>query len=147
MTSNPCHDATVERLRADCSAAVTKDTLVIVKAQKRLLRLRRRFGSWTKVEEVIHVNHGHMSALVNRGTVPRSPETRAALGLSRVMPSERRPRKARARPEGSPCRGCKAVSISSGGAGLYPAVRLPPLRRSPRARLRRSADWQRARPG
>jgi hypothetical protein len=103
------YDAAVECLQPPSGDVDEKDALAILKAQKRLLRLKKKFGSWLKVEAEIHINHGHMSALVNHGTVPRSKEFRVALGLPRVLPSERKPRKPRSRLEGSPCRGCAAL--------------------------------------
>jgi hypothetical protein len=110
QASNQTPETGVGLLRGDSSEALKKDTLAIQKAQRRLLRLKKRFGdSWLGVEKEIGVNHGHMSALVNHGTVPRSKEIRVRLGLPAVLPSERAPRRPRTRLEGSPCRGCQAL--------------------------------------
>ena len=68
----------VRHLQRISSELAKKDACYILKAQRRLLRLKKRFDSWPKVEAEIHVNHGHMSALVLHGTVPRTLDKPAA---------------------------------------------------------------------
>jgi hypothetical protein len=102
-------DVNVGNLQGISSEVAKKDASYILKAQKRLLRLKNRLGNWLKVEAEIHVNHGHMSALILHGTVPHSKELRLALGLPSILPSERTPRRPRRVLPGSPCAGCKAL--------------------------------------
>jgi len=99
----------VRHLQGVSSEVAKKDASYILKAQKRLLRLKKQLGNWLKVEAKNHVNHGHMSALILHGTVPHSKEIRLALGLPAVLPSERTPRRPRRVLEGSPCVGCRAL--------------------------------------
>ncbi|HAR45911.1 MAG TPA: hypothetical protein DCS05_07010 [Nitrospiraceae bacterium] len=68
--------------------------ITIRRAQKRLLRTYRRLGksrSWRAVAKSLGINHGDISAFINHGHVPRSEHLRLALGLPRIMPSERKP--------------------------------------------------------
>jgi hypothetical protein len=102
-------DVNVGNLQGISSEVAKKDASYILKAQKRLLRLKKQLGNWLKVEAEIHVNHGHMSALILHGTVPHSKELRLALGLPSILPSERTPRRPRRVLPGSPCAGCKAL--------------------------------------
>ena len=68
------------------------DKQVIERARRRLLRDWKRLSSWRAVGAYYGINHGHCVVLVKYGRVPKSFELRLALGLPRVMPSERRPR-------------------------------------------------------
>jgi len=84
------------------------DVNIVHRAANRLLR-QKAGGSWRDLESVLGVDHGYIVRLVKHGIVPRDPNLRATLGLPAVMPSERKPRRPRSRPEGSPCRGCAAL--------------------------------------
>jgi len=80
--------------------ALTRDDECIARAQNRLKKAYLRHVSWRGVAaEFGGYNVRYVWALVQRGEVPRAPEIRAALGLPRVMPSERkrRPKPAKVR--------------------------------------------------
>ena len=77
------------------TSARCKDMIIIQRAQKRLLRAYRRLGksrSWRMVAKSLGINHGDISTFINHGHVPRNEHLRLAMGLPRVMPSERKPR-------------------------------------------------------
>jgi hypothetical protein len=81
MTNNTLH--------AD---ALNKDVECIARAQKRLKKAYLRHVSWRGVAGECGVKVRYVWALVQRGTVPKNPDIRAAIYLPRVMPSEKKPR-------------------------------------------------------
>ncbi len=72
--------------------ALTRDGQVIKRAQRRLKKAYLRHVSWRGVAGECGVNVRYVWALVQMGQVPRNPDIRAAVGLPRVMPSEKRVR-------------------------------------------------------
>lgn len=69
-----------------------KDGQVIERAVNRLKKAYLRHVSWRGVAGECGVNVRYVWALVQRGQVPRNPDIRAAIGLPRVLPSERKPK-------------------------------------------------------
>lgn len=59
------------------------------KAQEAVLRAYRRLGNWRKVGEYFGVAHVYAWDLGLHGVVPKNKDIRKALGLPRVLPSER----------------------------------------------------------
>lgn len=72
--------------------ARTRDEQVIERAVKRLKKAYLRHASWRGVARECNVNVRYVWQLVQRGVVTRNPDIRAALGLPRVLPSERKTR-------------------------------------------------------
>ena len=71
------------------------DVAVVLRAQTRILRLKRR-RSWREVADVLaerggleKLNVKYVFNFVMKNEVPTNPDIRHALGLPRVMPSER----------------------------------------------------------
>ncbi len=62
------------------------------KVQEACLRAYRRLGSWRAVGEYFGVAHRYAWDLGMHGVVPSNKDIRKALGLPRVLPSERKPR-------------------------------------------------------
>lgn len=86
-----------------------RDRETVERAQRKALRAFEKLGTWRKVGQAWGVNHGNVVALVKHGKVPQSVELRTALGLPKVMPSERKPRVKKVMPMlGSPCWMCMA---------------------------------------
>lgn len=79
--------------------ALTRDGECIARAQKRLKNIYMRHVSWRGVAQEVGVNVSYIFRLCEYGTVPRNPDIRYKLGLPRVMPSERKPRKRREYPK------------------------------------------------
>lgn len=80
------------------------DGQVIARAQKRLNAQYSKLGSWQAVSDFIGVgNKRYVWEFCTKGVVPPAPEKRTALGLPKVMPSERHHRSPRVLPAlGSP---------------------------------------------
>lgn len=80
------------------------DGQVIARAQKRLISEYSKLGSWQALSDFIGIkNKRYAWEFCIKGVVPRDPEKRKALGLPKVMPSERRHRAQRILPKlGSP---------------------------------------------
>lgn len=78
---------------------LTPNERVIARAQKRLKKAYLRHVSWRGVAQEVGVNVSYIFRLCEYGTVPRNPDIRQKLGLPRVMPSERKPRKRREYPK------------------------------------------------
>jgi hypothetical protein len=72
------------------------DAPLIVRAQNRILRLKRKYKTWRGVANSLGLNWKYIYALSIYGIVPKNPDLRRALRLPRVMPSERKPKKVRA---------------------------------------------------
>ncbi len=75
------------------SVAVGVDDECIERAKNRVLRAYSRFGNWRKVGQYFGVHHTYAWKLGLHGVVPPNPDTRRKLGLPRVLPSERKPKK------------------------------------------------------
>lgn len=73
------------------------DGEILARVQKRLNKAFLRIGTWRGVAAELGINHGHISKVIH-GQIPVSSSVRAALGFPRVMPSERKARKARVYP-------------------------------------------------
>jgi len=78
-------------------------TLKISRLAKALFAKHAEIGSWRKIATDDYqdkINFATLSRFANSGGewVPKSPDLRAALGLPRVLPSERKPRRKRASP-------------------------------------------------
>lgn len=66
----------------------------VEKARNAVLRAYKRLGNWRKVGEKYGLkHHRYVWDLAVNGIVPVNPEIRHKLGLPRVLPSERKPRK------------------------------------------------------
>lgn len=80
------------------------DSGVILKAQVRIMRLKSKM-TWREVADVLAVRGGlddlnvkYPYNFVAHDEVPGNRKIRCALGLPRVLPSERRPKKLRGLP-------------------------------------------------
>ena len=82
-----------------------EDGQIIERAQKRLKNARLKNlrkglkGGWRRIALGFGVNVRYVFDLAVHGVVPPNPDTRRKLGLPRVMPSERKPRKRREVPK------------------------------------------------
>ena len=76
-----------------------KDGKCIARAVKALKKAYLRHTSWRMVAQEFGVNQSYIWRLVTNGMVPKNPDIRYRLGLPRVLPSERKPRKRREVPK------------------------------------------------
>ena len=75
------------------------DGQVIARAQKRLKSAYSKLGSWQALSDFIGTkNKRYVWEFCTKGVVPSDPGKRRALGLPKVMPSERRHRSPRVLP-------------------------------------------------
>lgn len=88
MTNNALE---IERI----SSLPVIDLTKVLRVQKWLFLLHRRLGNWRGVGRQLNVHHRYAWNLALHGVVPANPDIRVKLGLPRVMPSERKPRKRR----------------------------------------------------
>lgn len=79
--------------------ALTPNERVIARAVRKLKKAYLRHCAWRGVAQENGVNVSYIFRLCEYGTVPRNPDIRYKLGLPRVMPSERKPRKKREYPK------------------------------------------------
>ena len=79
--------------------ALTPNERVVARAVRKLKKAYLRHVSWRGVAQEVGVNVSYIFRLCEYGTVPRNPDIRYKLGLPRVMPSERKPRKRREYPK------------------------------------------------
>ncbi len=71
--------------------AVELDAPIIVRAQNRVLRAKKRLRTWRAVGEFFGLKHHRYAYdLGMYGIVPKNAEIRRKLKLPRVMPSERK---------------------------------------------------------
>jgi hypothetical protein len=71
------------------------DVPLIVRAQNRILRAKRKYKTWRGAANSYGLNWKYVYNLAVFGTVPKNPDLRRALKLPRVMPSEKKPKKKR----------------------------------------------------
>ena len=71
------------------------DAPLIVRAQNRILRAKRKYKTWRGVSDSFGINWKYVYGLSIYGIVPNNPDLRRALRLPRVLPSERKPKKVR----------------------------------------------------
>lgn len=62
------------------------------KAQSACLRAYKRLGTWRKVGQYFEVPYRYCWELALHGVVPTNKDFRKALGLPKVLPSERKPK-------------------------------------------------------
>ena len=75
--------------------ALTPNERIIARAVRKLKKAYLRHCAWRGVAQEYGVNVSYIFRLCEYGMVPRNPDIRYKLGLPRVLPSERKPRKKR----------------------------------------------------